>query len=405
MTLSLAYRNILRNKRRSILSGLAIFIAAIVLCLTVAFQEGMINDMVENIKNHVTGNVLIRNKEYGEHERIMPLQFNIPKVGDVIAKLESIPNVERATPKTSIPVQLYREGKTQNAQAVGIDFATSGFFNQKGTTLVEGTLAKEGTKECVITKTLADKYSLALGDKFTFLSKTATSGSNGMTVTICGIARFQDSDVEGTSFFLPYDTLGRMLRMGDGSLEIQVFTTKENMASRIEESLQRSDLEIRNWTEASIIIKMLQFTKLIYLFFEIIFFLLASTVIFNTTMMSVQERNKEIGTMVALGYSKRQVMFLFLEESAILSFFASLSGSLVAYVLISFMHAVGFDLNAMGGAAVNGMNFSSWIYPWLSYKGYLSIILLGTGIAVLTCTIPARRILKMEPAVALRSDC
>jgi len=143
---------------------------------------------------------------------------------------------------------------------------------------------------------------------------------------------------------------------------------------------------------------------IIYFFIAIVFFILAATVILNTTMMSVLERKKEIGSLMALGMEKHAITRMILLETALTATISSIIGTILSSFIIRYWGTVGFDLNAMGGSAVSGMNMSAWIYPHLAFFRYIWVAAVGAIIAVIACISPARMALRVEPAEALRTE-
>lgn len=83
----LAWKNILRNKRRSILSASAIFFAVVFVSSMLSLYEAMIKDMSDNAINHQLGNINVKTQKYIDNERILPLQFYISEVDKKIEKL------------------------------------------------------------------------------------------------------------------------------------------------------------------------------------------------------------------------------------------------------------------------------------------------------------------------------
>lgn len=414
MFFSLAFKNIRRNVRRTVLSASAIFLVAIVLCLLFAFENGMVNDMMENVKSHVTGDIRIRNLQFSENERVRPLQFYIPDAQRIVEAINTIDGVLSANAQISTTVSIYRNDDNSLATVTGVDVGNSPFLHGKGMTMVDGDIPDQGSKEVVVTDTLAESLGLKVGDKFTFMTQTASRGTNGSTATVSGIVHIDDVDANSNNFFMDWRMLASILRMSDGALEILVRVSDPSLVDRIVQEINMrmtavypgSDvqLEVLPWDQVSVLYQMYQLMDLIYFYIGLLFFLIASTVIFNTTMMSVIERKHEIGTLISLGYGQRRVMHLFLLESAITSFFASALGTGIGAILVLLMHRNGFDLNALGGSSIGGMNFSSYVYPWLEMSKYLVIIAVGTCVAVLACLIPARKVLKVEPAEALRAE-
>jgi lipoprotein-releasing system permease protein len=121
-------------------------------------------------------------------------------------------------------------------------------------------------------------------------------------------------------------------------------------------------------------------------------------------MMSIIERKREIATLIALGYEAHWVRRLFLFETALLTFIASIVGSIVGGIIITVLNRTGLDMVAMGGGSVSGFAMSSFVYPFLPFKNFIFLIILAIIISTLTCFFPTRRVLKIEPAKALHDE-
>lgn len=400
----LALKNISRNKRRTFLSALTIFIATIAVIAFLALEYGMIEDMRDNAINHNTGNINIKSKLYEEHKRVMPLQFYIPLTSQKIAIIESIEGVESVSRKSNIPVSIWIGDEVNNAIANSIDFSNSNYFDLSQSDYFEGTLPEKGSKDVLITTKLANQLNLKIGDKFTFLTKTATGGSNAITTKVSAIIAFNDSDLNSNSFFISPETLSKTLRMNDGAIELLIYTNKSVNVSSIEKALNDDTLLIKDWRDVSFIGFMLDFANIFYGYIKVIFFLMASTVIINTTMMSVIERRREAATLMALGYKQRWVRNLFLLESAIISLIAALLGALIGAIIINTVGQSGINVSRLGGAAVKGYGFNNYLYLYLPISQYISTILYAVLIAIIACVFPTRKILKLQIANALHDE-
>ena len=393
-----AWRNIGRNKGRTILSATAIFFSALIICLAISLEEGFINDMKTNVTNHLTGDISIKNSEYVKNERISPLQFFIEHTEKVIAAIEDNPLVETATPKSDFGVSIYRGGEQIPSRAMGIDFTTSRIISSKANKLVAGTLPEKGSSQVLVAAGLARELKLEIGSRFTAITRTAISGSNGKTFTVSGIIALADTDFANRVFFMDWHTAGEYLRMNSNALQIQVFLKKSGATGGAATDSLRKTLENENitgldvtvWHQVSSIYQFFALAGMIYAVIGGIFYAIASTVIFNTTMMSVLERKKEIGTLRALGMESRSLVTLFLLESGMIAAIGAFAGTATGYLLVSLIGRVGLDFSVIGGNSLKGLSVSQVIYPALNTVNFLLIFIMGIAISLAACFIPAR---------------
>jgi len=414
----MALKNILRNKRRTILSGSTIALVAMAICLLLSLEEGAISDMEKNIIDGTTGNLRIQNEKYTQNIRIMPLQFYIPNTTKIVNAIESLEGIQEVEKHIVSTVSIYRKDKITSASLMGLTLSNNRLFNNKSTTVIEGMLPKSEHSErlAVITQSLSSSLNIHVGDKFTFFTRTASGGTNGLTVTIAAVIYVGNTDYNGMQFFMDWQEISQILRMGGNAQSLLIYTTQnfpeKNIPTLIHKisnlsqikNLEDTQLEIKEWQQVSSLFELFSMVDIIYFFIALVFFILAATVIFNTTMMSVLERQKEMGTLMSLGMGKHTITWLILIETALTAGIAAFVGTILSSFIINYLGTIGFDLNAMGGSAVNGMNMSAWLYPHLSLYRYIWIASMGTVTSVIACIGPARMVLRIEPAEALRTE-
>lgn len=402
-----AWRNMWRNRGRTILSASAVFFSTLIVCFVLALETGYIDDMISNIRRHVTGDIRIMNRDYLLNERISPLQFFIEDTEGILAGLSSIPGVASATPRSEFGVSIYRNGEQIPARAIGIDFETSPLLSGPNDRVIQGGAPEAGSSGILVSKGLADELGLVPGNKITAIARTAISGSNGKTFTVTGVIAMADTDFSGRVFFLDWRTAGEYLRMGHNALQIQVFLTDR----RAEETVLRTvsaglaarteTLDATLWHKVSGMYGFLKMAGIIYAVYGAIFYALAGTVIFNTTMMSVLERKREIGTLGALGMERGRIVRLFIAESALIAALGTVAGLIVGGSIVAVTGRIGFDLEALYGSDMKGFGFSRMIYPSLAPGQYALIFCMGVLISLVACALPARMAAAVEPADAL----
>jgi putative ABC transport system permease protein len=318
-----------------------------------------------------------------------------------IKKIDGVTSVSR---KSIIPVSIWMGDESHDSVVKAIDFSNTFYFGPDQITQMEGTLPSKASTETLITTKLANAQHLKRGDTFTFLSKTATGGSNALSITITGIVTFKDNDLNTNSFYISPDTLSSMLRENDGSLALMIYTNGEVSTQTVTTTLNDDTLLVRSWHEMNAIQDILDYSSRMYTYMEIIFFLLASTVIINTTMMSVIERKREAATLMALGFESSWVRNLFLLESTLISVVASLTGTLIGAILVNTLGRKGISLDVFGGDAISGYGLNTVLYFTLPIKDYMTTILYAVGIAMIACIFPTRKILKIQIATALHDE-
>lgn len=401
-----AFRNVFRNLRRSILSAVAIAVSAMAIMALLALLETMETDMATNLTSYYTGEVRIRHADFGKYERYNPLHLSLD-TEEVISVASAVEGVEAATPRINFPANLYIDEKNNGVMGVGVDFNSDQAFIDFTAIMDEGRIPEPGANELLMGKFLAHDLGLSVGDKVTMLTSTALRGSNAMTFTIVGIAAFPVGGLSAKTVYVPIDRAQYLLRMDGHSQEILLLTEdgykERDVANAVKTALQEQlslETETRAWKDLNMMYSFLSIAKFIYYVMGAIFFVLGSTVIINTTMMVIYERVREIGTLGALGMQGKELTRLFLLEGTFISIAGSTLGTLFGVLIVYIFSKTGINFTeAMSGV---DMEVSSILFPRVNLFTALFVWIYAIVIASLSTLIPSRKASKIEIVEALR---
>jgi putative ABC transport system permease protein len=406
--LAVAFRNVGRNKRRSILSAATIAIATAVTVLMFALIEGLIVDMESTTYRMETGQVRIRTKAFDENAMLNQLNLGIRDVSAVVETVRALPETLALVPRIPFPTLLYKNGKTYKARGEGIDVPGEETYQQLSRNLVQGRMPAMGTRETALAMGLAANMGLGIGDKFTVWTGTASGGTNAMTFTVVGLMRFTVSSYNRFLFFAPLDTVQRLLGMPNAAVEVVTILSKgvdpDKAAAAFASALGtlgRGELAASSWMKVGVWYQYLKLANSLYTIFALAFILLGSTVVINTTMMTVYERVREIGTMSALGMTGGRIVALFFLESLCIGIAGSLAGVLVGAAMTWPLSVNGLDYSEMMKNLDIGM--SSVFYPILNAKSVLLSFVYSAALTAAVSIIPSRRASRVEPVRALRA--
>jgi putative ABC transport system permease protein len=437
--LKMASRNIGRNKRRTILSSIAISIAVMIVLLMRGYIGGVVDAMFDSVTKIDAGHIKLEHSKYHDKEDMMPLEHKIDGFDgggykQLIPVLESVKGVKTIAPRIKFGVLLSFNGKSRSALGMGINPTTEGKIISFDKIMVEGKYleSNENAKTIIIGNALADRLGIKLGARLTILARTAYDSLRGMTFNVTGIFQYGISSLDDKLFYIPIGSAARLLEMGDGVSELVLMVDKPENAEKIADEIrdklqQKAGGKLARWQDGKMAIattylkdsNTLRYTVVpwqkqggylglirsiqpVYNIIYIGLLVLASTVIINTTMMVIYERIREIGTIGALGMTSGQIVLLFTIEAAIVSAIGSFLGTVVGGGLDLLLSIVGVDINALSGGSANLMS-TDIIYPRFDLLLLLWSFLFGVIIASAVAYIPARRAAKVEPVEALRS--
>ena len=408
---TIAFRNISRNRRRSLLCIIAIAVAAMTIVMLFSLLAGMKADLAWNVQSFFTGQVRVRHSEYDEKEMLNPLHLRLETWRSLLERIDGLDEETIAAPR--IPFPAFLEPPTVSnpdslnvtAMGVGVDFGREMEFQRLGSYIREGRAPRAGEFEILLGASLAGKLDKGVGDSVTLMTTTMRRGPNAATFTVSGIAAFNVAAMNESYFYIPLDRAQHILKMGDSVTEILVKFEEKLSDRRAKELISgiirpEDNAVARDWYELNLMVRWIEIADISYNFMALIFFVLAGTVIANSIMMIIYERMREIGTIGALGMEGSEIVRLFFLEAFYMGLIGTAAGVIVGIALTSILGVTGIDLSS----GMQGVDFdiSSIIYPRLNLKSTLFVFVYSMAISSIASLIPTRRAARIEPVEALR---
>ncbi len=400
----IAARNIRRNRRRSVLSCAAIAAAVAGIVFFSGYLKGMQGDLTGNLKTYYTGEIRVQHADYERYSYLNPLHLRIEDYRELIGEIETHEAVALLSPRIGFPAAIYRGEETHQAWGMGVDFDMERSFQDLDAHLMEGRVPEKGRNEVLLGTGLAREIGVGTGDKITVMATTMRRGTNAVTFLVTGLVRLPVQQLNRSWILAPLDRVQRLVRMGDSVSEILIKledgASAEKTASELKADLA-AELGFKTWQEGNTSYGFIKMAGMVYNFISLFFFVLASSVIVNTTMMVVFERVREIGTIGALGMTRGEIVRLFFLEALYLGVIGSGIGVVMGIGITVPLTFTGIDLSS----ALQGVSFeiSNRIYPSVNPLLTALAFVYSVAIAGLTSLIPSGRAARIEPVEALRS--
>ena len=399
MLFKLALRNVFRNKRRSLLTLLALAVGISSSNLLASLARGMSYQMVDSAINNLTGHLQIHAPGYRD-DPVVDNRF--PHPYSELQIVLSQPPITKWAKRVRVPAVIMSERESAGVTLVGTTEADEEGLSFITEDLFEGVFPQEQGSGILLGKKLVQQLKTKIGRKVVVMSQDVSGKVADRGFRIVGVF---DSELESTekSFaFIGRRTAQKMLKMGNDISEISMRTSSRDDLEQAVKNISAvaRNLDVATWPVLEPLVTALVEIQggFLYIWFAVVTITI-SFGLANTLIMSIMERIKEIGLYQALGMTKAQVIAEIIAESSILLFFGMIVGNVLTVVCI-FLLRDGIDLSSFSqGTEMFGM--SSIIYPNLFFSDALAVNLIAFVIGTLASFYPAWRAGKLDPARAL----
>jgi putative ABC transport system permease protein len=401
----MAWRNVWRYRRRSLLTVMTIALGLAFNILMRGIGDGFHEQMVDNSVRAGIGHIEIHRAGY---QRDPTLLKTLPDLG----------LLERVVPRTphlrGYSFRVLGDGLASTAEnstgvsIVGIDPRAERTVTTIYRAVIAGHYLAEGMKRPVlIGERLAQSLGAGLGDKIVVVVQAADGSMGAQLYRVAGIFRSGSPDLDrGVVYMLRGDAQSLFSlqdRMTEAALLLDSSQSVAQARQYLTAQLAGAPVEVLPWYIVQPFLR--QFIQLDDAFFYIIvmiLFIVISVGILNTVMMSVFERVREFGVMMALGTKPRQVVRLVMQESAVLALLGMTVGALLGSGLTILFAYTGINLTRWAaGASALGIT-TTVIHPDLTAANLIVSDISVVLVVLLVALYPAVKAAHLRPVEAIR---
>jgi len=403
LSIKLAWRNVLRNKRRTGLAGLAVGIGLAALIFSDALMIGMGNNMIASATSSFLGEAQIHRRGFRETGDVDLTVNRIEEVADALGK-DSV--VTHFTERVVTGGMIASASNTSAVSLVGIDPVTEPDLSQIDEAIEAGEyLSGERGRQILIGAGLADLLEVGLGDRLVVTAAQAGTGDLGQQMfRVTGVFRFQVSELDKQMAFIPIDVAREMLSLGRNSHEIALRFTSTDIGRNGRHPFftrhSGDGNEAVGWTTLlPQMEKALELTRFSTGIVGILLFGVVSLGIVNALFMSLYERMFEFGVMRAIGTHPAGMARLVVLEAASLAVISCGIGALLGLAAVAITGVVGIDYT---GIEFAGVTFRRLLYPVLRTEQFTLYPLSVFVFTLFVSLYPALFAARLKPAEAMR---
>ena len=395
----LAYRNIGRNKTRSLLSALAVAGGMALLLLMVSVMEGEMRGALTNTIRLQSGHLQIRPASYEEGKTSLKWDDLIADPEAVAQTLKTLPEVITATPRLIASGILSLSDESKGVQIIGVDPLSNANQPCREGLIAGEFIRPEDREGIMIGNILAEKLKLAVGDAVNLLVNTSNGDVDQQLFTIRGIFTTRTPGFDELNVLMPISKAQAFTATENHASAIFVLLHDNEQAEPVARAIQSSLYKALTWQEQNQFVA--QFEDYAGAFMIVLYLIvlgITATVVTNTLVMAVFERAREIGILAAIGMKGSGIMAQFLTEAALLATGGVIGGLLIGGAMVAY-----FTINGIyiGDYGITGVLFEDRIYAHLTLENTVVLGVVTYIITLAASLYPAMLAARMEPVEAL----
>lgn len=409
MITAMAWRNLLRQRRRSLLTAIAMGVGVALCMMLLAFTEGMYGQIRDVLIDGNLGHAQVAHPEWSTRRGLY----------DTLADAEALQRriheqvgVQGSTARLFGNALVGGKDTTRGAQLVGVQPGWEAKIRELDTKVVAGAwLGDTPGRQVVLGADLADELEVEVGGAVVAVTQASDGSLGNELYDVVGTIRTGSPAIDRAGAFVHLADLQTLLVLDGQIHELSVLGPDDGQASvdalvASIAPLLPAEAVVRPWwvvdPSTAELLSMQTITTTIGM---AIFYGLAALGVVNTLLMSVFERTREIGVMRALGLRPRQVVLLIVIESLLLAAVAVVGGGIIGGIGQAYLQIVGVDLSAGGKALQTGtVAFDPIIHARVTFGSVVKPVVGVFFFAVLAAVLPALRAARLDPIAAIRSE-
>ncbi|MDH5471551.1 MAG: ABC transporter permease [Gammaproteobacteria bacterium] len=401
-----AWRNIWRQPRRSILTMLAIAFGAALLVFSIGLQLGQYDLMIQNSIRIYHGLIQVQKQGYLDEPK---MRSSIANISRLASELRQQTGISAIAARANGFALVSSEMRTYGTMIVGVQPEYEQQVSSLPGVIKDGRyLSSETASEIVIGRSLARNMQLKVGDELTILGSGRDGSVAATIIPVVGIYESGSRELDRNLLQMPLQVFQDVFNMDQHGHAIVVYEKDVKQLETMRHQFQQlvstyDDLVILSWDEIQPGIR--QAIELDYSSGWLMYIVLVAIITFsilNTFLMSVLERTREFGIMLALGYTPFNISRLVMLEVLLLTLLGLAVGTLIGVAINYYFYIYGLTFSGMEEMG-KLYNIPATLTPQMSLKSIFlgpAVILVFT---LITALYPATRIRKLQPVEAMHS--
>ena len=402
MLIRIAWRNLWRNRRRSLIIQSSVVIGVVAIIFLDGLMNGMLYQMLFNQVSSTIAHIEIHKNGFNDNKSV---QNFIPDNEIIEKTIQEEPGVKYYSRRVISFGLLSSASNSSGVYIYGVNPPEEINVSSISNSIIEGNYLSGSDREIVIGQGLADKLGVSLGDKVVAMTNRDDGKIGSDLFRVTGIYKSFSSEFDKSYIYIPIQNAQTMMNIGDNIYEFALILNDYKNAQAVTNDLRSRlsyDYEVLSYRDILplLIIQLDLYKQSAF----IITFIVSLALIFgiiNTMLMAVFERINEFGVLMSIGMSSSKIFLMIVWEAFILGVIGTIAGFVIAMLLHLIVSNTGINLS-MFAASLDSFGLGATIYPQLLIENIINTLVTIPFISVLGAIYPAYKAIKLELVYALR---
>jgi ABC-type lipoprotein release transport system permease subunit len=398
----MAWRDLGRNRRRTVFSMLALAFGVALLIFMASFIAGEMRGALQTSIKLQSGHLQMWAASYNEDKTSLAWEDLIENPDALAAQIAARPEVLVATPRLYATGIVVAGDTSTGVRVIGIDPDSAASTPFRDGMVSGDYLTADDRGGLLMGQTLADKLRLAPGETINLLVNTSNGDVDQQPFAIRGLFSTDTPGYDDSTVFLPLAKAQAISHAENHASVIFILLKDQDQTDAVATALQLPGYQVKTYVQLNpLLSEFEQFANVYMYVFYLIVLGITATVIINTLIMSVFERTREIGILAAMGMRGGRIMAMFFAESSLLAVGGIAMGIVLGGVLSAYVQRYGLFIGDFG---ITGILIGERIYTYLTLNDIVTLTIMAFVITLLAALYPAWMAARMEPVEALHSS-
>ncbi len=406
MFLKLAWLNIWRNGRRTMITVASVFFAVLLAITFRSVTDGIYENMIHNVVSYSSGYLQIHKKGYWDEQSI---ENSFVADEELSKSLLDNPKVTGLMPRLETFALSSFADKTKGVMVLGVDPTSEKKVNQLNEKVIEGVYFESNSADQILMGSgLAEQLNAKVNDTLVLIGQGYHASSAAGKFNIVGILKLGSPELNNNIIYMPLKTSqylhGAENRLTSLSIMLSKTSDLDSSKKTIESSIDMEAYEVMTWKQ--MMPEMDQFIEADssghYIVIGILYIII-SFGLFGTLLMMTFERNREFGILIAIGMKKHLLAYVILLESIMISLMGCLMGVLGGILIVHLFTEYPVQFSGSLREVYEDYGFEPIIYFSGNIRIFIYQTLIVLGLASVLSLYPGFKVLRLRPVDAINS--